>query len=227
MTVPAWSHTALDNFENCPKQYYEVKVLKRWPFVDTAETIWGREVHKAFENFLLYGSPLRADLQMHQSFLEAFKNQPGELSGEERIALDTSLQRCHYFDKQRQVWYRGQIDAQKRDLSTGTSHILDHKTGKVKNDFSQLKGFAIFEFLTQPLIHTVKVEFYWTQLRATHGETYHRQDLPVLLGEFTPRLARFANAHNKGEFPPKPSGLCNGWCPSTDCQFWRPKRKRT
>ncbi len=223
---PAWSHSALDAFENCPKQYQETKILKRWPFVETQEMRWGKEVHKAFENFLLYGTPMRADLQMHVEFLTDFKNQPGELRGEERIALDTSLQRCDYFDKQRQVWYRGQIDAVKRHFEAGHSHILDHKTGKQKNDFSQLKGFAIFELLTQPRIHTVKVEFYWTQTRATVGETYHRAQLGELLGEFTPRLQRFASAHREGNFPPKQSGLCNGWCPVTNCEFWRPKRQR-
>ena len=226
MRPPAWSHSALETFENCPKQYHETKILKRYPFEDTQQTIWGREVHSAFENFLLYGSPLRADLQMHQEFLEGFKAQPGELKGEERIALDTTLQRCDYFDKRRQVWYRGQVDAQKRDVDRGFSHILDHKTGKVKNDFTQLKGFAMFELLTQPQIHTVKVEFYWTQIRGTNGETYTRADLPSLIGHFMPKLQRFAGAHRNHEFPAKPSGLCNGWCPVTDCEFWRPKRQK-
>jgi hypothetical protein len=226
MKPPAWSHSALDAFESCPKQYHQTKILKRYPFVETREVIWGREVHTAFENFLLYNSPLRADLQMHAEFLTDFRNLPGELKGEERIALDTSLQRCDYFDKRRQVWYRGQIDAVKRHLEAGTSYILDHKTGKVKNDFTQLKGFALFELLTQPAVHTVKVEFYWTQIRGSNGETYTRADLPSLLGFFRPKLDRYADAHLRNEFPAKPSGLCNGWCPVTDCEFWRPKRQR-
>lgn len=226
MKPPAWSHSALDAFESCPKQYHQTKILKRYPFEETREVIWGREVHTAFENFLLYGSPLRADLQMHADFLTDFKNMSGELKGEERIALDVNMQRCDYFDKVKQVWYRGQIDAQKRNVATGVSHILDHKTGKVKNDFTQLKGFAMFELLTQPQIHTVKVEFYWTQIRGTAGETYTRADLPSLIGHFLPKLNRYADAHLRSEFPPKPSGLCNGWCPVTDCEFWRPKRQR-
>lgn len=219
----AWSHSALDAFENCPKQYHETKVLKRWPFVETREMIWGREVHKHFENYLLYGTALPNDLLMHQTFLADFKAQPGELAGEEKIALDTKLQSCAYFGKD--VWYRGQVDARKRDLSRGFSHILDHKTGRVKNDFSQLKGFALYEFLTQPEIHTVKVEFYWTQIRGANGETYTREQVPELWELFRPRLGRYADAFLNEVFPPKQSGLCAGWCPVTDCEFWRPKRK--
>jgi len=223
----AWSHTALDTFENCPKQYFETKVITdRWPFVETQEMIWGRKVHKDFENFLLYGTPLPADLQMHEEFLAGFKDQPGELAGEERIALDTSLRECGYFSKTQQVWYRGQVDARKRDRAAGVSHILDHKTGKVKNDFTQLKGFAMWEFLTQPDIHTCKVEFYWTQIRGASGETYRREQLPELISFFTAKLHRYADAHLTETFPPKQSGLCGGWCPVTDCEFWRPRRQK-
>lgn len=225
MKPPAWSHSAVDSYENCPKQYHEVKVLKRYPFVDTKETQWGRDVHKIFENYLVYGSPLTPDLQTHEFFLAGFKAQPGELAGEERIALDINMRQCQYFDKSVQVWYRGQVDARKRDRSRGFSHILDHKTGKVKNDFTQLKGFAMWEFLTQPDINECKVEFYWTQIKGANGETYYREQLPELIEFFRPKLNRFADAFLTNHFPPKQSGLCNGWCPVTTCEFWRPKRQ--
>ena len=227
MKPKAWSHTALDTFENCPKQYYETKVANRWPFVTTAEMDWGKLVHKAFENRLLHDTPLPPDIAMHEEFLARFKAEPGELAGEERIALDTSLKQCGYFDKSVEVWYRGQVDARKRDLTAGTSHILDHKTGKVKTDYTQLKSFAMFEFLTQPLIHTVNVEYYWTQIRGANGETYHREQLPEILSFFAAKLNRYADAFLTDTWVPKQSGLCNGWCPVTNCEFWRPKRVRT
>lgn len=225
MKPNAWSHSALDAFENCPKQYYQEKVLKRFPYVETPEMNWGKRVHKDFENFLLHGTPLPADLAMHHEFLTDFKAQPGELAGEERIALDVAMKECAYFSRTQQVWYRGQVDARKRDRAAGTSHILDHKTGKVKNDFTQLKGFAMWEFITQPDIHTCKVEYYWTQIRGTAGETYHREQLPEIIQFFAAKLHRFADAFLTENFPPKQSGLCRGWCPVTDCEFWSPKRK--
>ena len=223
MRPNAWSHTTLDTFENCPRQYYETKIAKRWPFTTTPEMEWGKSVHKAFENYLLHDTPLSADLQMHEDFLSWFKALPGELAGEERIALDTKLQNSTYFGKD--VWYRGQVDARKRAATT--SYILDHKTGKVKNDYTQLKGFAMHEFLTQPQIQTVRVEFYWTQIRGTNGEVYQREQLPELIAHFTHKLHRFADAFLTDTWIPKQSGLCAGWCPVTNCEFWRPKRKRT
>lgn len=226
MKPAAWSHSALESYENCPRQYHETKVVKptKYPFVDTAETKWGRDVHKHFENFLLYGTLLPADLDMHREFLQSFKDQPGELAGEERIALGTNLKQCAYFDKVNQVWYRGQVDARKRQRNIGHSHVLDHKTGKVKNDYTQLKSFAMWEFLTQPDIHTVKAEYYWTQIRGTNGETYYREQLPEILSFFAAKLNRYADAYITDTWHPKQSGLCRGWCPVTDCEFWQPKR---
>jgi hypothetical protein len=223
----AWSHSALDKFESCPRQYHETAILKRWPYSATAEMDWGKYVHKAFENYLLYATPLPAALLMHQDFLDRFKAMPGELAGEERIALDTKLRACPYFlsrDDPRQVWYRGQVDARKRNLAAGTSHLLDHKTGKVKNDFTQLKSFAMFEFLTQPAIHTCTVEYYWTQIKGAAGETYTRAQLPELIAFFAAKLHPFADAFLTNTWTPKTSGLCNGWCPVTTCEFWKPKR---
>lgn len=224
MIPKAWSFSALDAYENCPKQYYETKVAGRFKEDTSAQMQWGRDVHKAFENYLLYNHALPADLKTHEEFLAWFKAQPGELAGEERIALDTQLRGCGYFAKDVTVWFRGQVDARKRDLAAGASFILDHKTGKVKNDFRQLKLFAIHELLTQPAIETVRVEYYWTQTRAASGEVYQRAQLPALLMEFVPPLTRFADSFRTNVWNPKQSGLCRGWCPVTTCEFWQPKK---
>jgi len=214
----------LDKFESCPRQYHETSILKKWPYVETAEMAWGKQVHSHFEHFLVENTPLPVDLVAHQPFLESFKARPGELVGEERIALDEQLKPCSYFAKNVSVWYRGQIDARKRDLATGCTFILDHKTGKVKNDYTQLKSFAMFEFLTQPLIHTVTVEYYWTQTRTAKGETYVREQLPEIMRFFIAKLHPFADAFLNERFPPRQSGLCAGWCPVRSCEYWTPKK---
>ena len=216
----AWSFSALEGFENCPKQYYETQVEKRFPFVESKEMRWGKEVHKHFENFLVHGSPLPATLATHAEYLQWIKSKPGQLVGEEKLALDFNLQPCSYFGKS--VWYRGQVDARVRNGSS--VFLVDHKTGKVKNDFTQLKTFTIYEFLTNPQAQHVRAEYYWTQIAAPKGEDYTRDQLPQMLLELAPRLDRFADAFLTGVFPPKQSGLCRGHCVVSDCEFWTPKK---
>ncbi len=225
MKPKAWSWTALESFENCPKQFFETRVLKdKYPYIETEEMRWGKLVHKKFEDYILVDAPLPADLVVHQPFLDAFKAEPGTVQAEQRIALDTSFRPCKYFDKDVEVWWRGQVDASKRDLAAGRSHLVDHKTGKVKNVYDQLKLFAIWEFIAHPQINTVKIEYYWTQIKGSNGETYTRDQLPELIAYFVPRLHRLADAFLTNTFIPKQSGLCAGWCPVKDCEFWRPKR---
>jgi len=226
MKPAPWSHSALEAFNNCPKQYYETKVVKpsRFPYVADASMEWGKLVHKKFEEYLLYGAPLGADLETHREYLDRFLALPGELAGEERIALNHTLQSCGYFA--RDAWYRGQIDARKRDLSGGHTHMIDHKTGKVKNDYTQLKSFAMHEFLTQPAIHTVTAEYYWTTIKGANGETYTRDMLPSMLRFFAAKLGPFADAYLTNTWVPRQSGLCAGWCPVNDCEFWTPKKAK-
>ena len=46
-----WSFSSLKDFINCPKQYHEVKVLKRVEKSTTKQMLYGTEVHKACEDY--------------------------------------------------------------------------------------------------------------------------------------------------------------------------------
>jgi hypothetical protein len=39
-----------------------------------------------------------------------------------------------------------------------------------------------------------------------------------------PDLKQYATAFKTDVWQPRQSGLCNGWCPVTECEFWKPKR---
>jgi|TARA_R110002074_G_scaffold74895_2_gene171532 hypothetical protein len=47
-----WSFSSLKEYINCPKKYQEVRILKNYSFVDTPQTIYGKEVHEALENYV-------------------------------------------------------------------------------------------------------------------------------------------------------------------------------
>lgn len=223
MTTPPWSHSRLDAFENCERQFHAVSVAKLYPNTQSEQMIWGERVHKDFE--LRLGperTPLPADVAMHEEYLARLEAMPGVTEVERKIALNTSLQPTQFFGDD--VWYRGVIDLAKR--TDVFAHLVDYKTGKHHAKFAQLKSFALWTFHTYPTIQTVRAEYYWTQLRTTNGETYTRDMIPALWAEFLPKLNRYNNAFKTDTWRAKQSGLCNGWCPVTTCEFWRPKRPR-
>ena len=53
-----WSHSALKKYEQCPRQYHEAIVLKKYPFKDTAQTIYGKDLHTAVELYGRDGTPI-------------------------------------------------------------------------------------------------------------------------------------------------------------------------
>ena len=68
MTVK-WSHSALKDYEGCPRRYHEVKVLKNYPFTDTQATLYGKEYHEAAELYIRDGKPLPPRSEEHTSEL--------------------------------------------------------------------------------------------------------------------------------------------------------------
>lgn len=223
MTPKPWSHSALGTFKNCPRQFYELRVAKSVEDTQGEAAIWGTQVHEHFEHRLADGVELPADLAVHEKFLAWLESMPGDAYVEDRIALDTKLQPCAFFGAH-DVWYRGVIDYMK--VHGNIARIVDHKTGKKKDDFGQLKLFALHTFIRFPQVETVRADYYWTQTMTTSGQTYTRDQQEALWAEFLPDLRQYAEAFRTDVWQPRQSGLCNGWCPVTACEFWRPKRQR-
>lgn len=223
MTPKPWSFSALDDFINCPRAF-EAKKVSKSVVEDRsgAELIWGEWVHKQFENRLKDGVVLPIDLQQHEGYLAKLEREPGTLLAETKIALNRKLEPCGFFDKD--VWYRGVIDAGKVDEET--AHLIDHKTGKKHKKFQQLKSFALWGFAKFPKVDRIIAEFYWCQDQSTTGEVYIRDQIPALWASFVPDLRQYAEAFRDNIWQPRQSGLCNGWCPVTECEYWKPKRNR-
>jgi hypothetical protein len=161
-------------------------------------------------------------LEMHEPFLAKLESMPGELKVECRIALNRQAQPCEFFAED--VWFRGVIDVLK--VNGSQALVVDHKTGKHHTKFGQLKLFALHTFAAHPEVDTVRCDYYWTQTMTKGGETYTRAQIPAMWKGFLPDLRQYAQAFKEETWQPRQSGLCAGWCPVTDCEFWRPKRRK-
>lgn len=216
-----WSYSSLDDFVNCPRSFYEKRIAKSVKEEKSEQMIWGERVHKHFEDRQGLGTPLPPELQEHEPFMERLEAMPGEHATERKIALNRAMQPCGFFDKD--VWFRGIIDYSKRKDNMAV--LVDYKTGKPHSKFQQLKLFALHTFAEHPQVDTVDVRFYWTKTCTTTGEAYRRSQIADLWKTFVPNLKQYAQAFREDIWQPRPSGLCNGWCPVKDCEFWKPRRK--
>jgi PD-(D/E)XK nuclease superfamily len=217
-----WSHSSLDAFVTCPRQYHEVKVLKSVVEEVGPAQEYGLYVHKAFELYQIGDDPMPLDLAEHEPFMREVFSQPGEHFTERKVGLNTKMQPCDFLAPD--VWWRGIIDFSTVAYQFAT--VVDYKTGKPHAKFRQLKENALWIFAMYPLVKEVNVRYYWTKTRTTTGEVYRREQIPALWAELVPDLTLWVEAFKTDTWVPKPSGLCHGWCPVTACEFWRPKRSK-
>ena len=220
MKPKPWSFSALDKFKTCPRQYLEVNVLKSVQDSQSDQLIWGNRVHKAFENRVKLDSKLPVEMKEHDEFLQGLCDAAGNISAEQKVALDRRLKPCTYFAKD--VWFRGVIDY--ATIDDTTAHVVDYKTGKQHHKIEQLASFALWIFAAHPKVEQVTTDFYWTKTRSCTGEVWDRGQIPKMWGLFTGDLKQYAEAFKTNTWQPRPSGLCNGWCPVHECEHWSPKR---
>lgn len=218
MKPKPWSHSALEQFKNCPRQYHAERVEKSVPYVEGPEAKYGNMVHEKFEHRVRDGKPLPADLQAHEQYLARLASLPGRILVEQQIALDRQLKPCGYWDNEN-VWYRAKIDY--LNIHNGRARIVDYKTGKPHQKALQLFEYILVTFLTFPEVQTAYAEFYWTKSMTSTGTggAWSRERMSEIWPMLLPDLRQMAEAFQTGIWQPRQSGLCKRHCSVTACEF--------
>lgn len=221
MTIPPHSFSSLNKFETCPRQYYLLKVVKKVKEPPTESTIWGNAVHKAFEHRIKDKTPLPKEMAKWEPILAPLDYEP-QVAVEQRVMLTRNLEPTESW---KDAWVRGIVDL---GVDRGkTALIADWKTGKVKPS-SQLSLSSAMWFAHKPWIERIKTAFFWLAYKDKTVETIRKEDTAEIWKDFTSRAQRLENAYDRDRWVPRPSGLCNGWCPvgKEHCEFWQPKRNK-
>lgn len=231
-----WSPSALDQFVSCPRQYHAQRILRTVTQEETEQQRWGIYVHKAFEDrqgaiaewsttrhgIIPEMKPLPSDLMAHEPHMQKLWDKPGTHFTELRAGFDKKAQPCGFKDLN--VWCRLVIDYVKVDEENGRACVVDYKTGKQHSKFEQLYLYCLWVFAMFPGVNLVNAQFYWTQTKTTTKKVIGRDEIPALWSKFIPNLKQYAEAFKTDTWQPRQSGLCAGWCPVKECEFWRPKR---
>ena len=209
----AWSWSALESFETCPKRHWHLRVKKDYKEGPSEALDYGSMVHKAIERFIKKGTKLPLDIRHLEKMVLPFKEAPGEKICEQKLALNEDFELTGWFDGD--VWVRTVID-----LAVVGDHVatlVDWKTGKQKSDEGQLDLCAAVMFSALPEVNTIHSGYGWTTTRKFTKSTVEREELPKIWNRLLPRVKRFQLAYVTTEFPARPSGLCRKWCPVSSC----------
>jgi hypothetical protein len=212
-----WSHTSLTQFRNCPKAYFHKYVAKDLPFVQTPEMLRGIAVHEAFEARLGKRMPFPADMP-YEKYAVALLARGGIAGVEMKLAVSKVRHGAatSYFGD---PWGRGKADVVV--VKGQKASIIDWKTGKVREDPSELETFAYLLKALLPGLEQITGAYVW--LKEDRVGDVHKLDPQKAYKAIVVTVAAIEDCEERGVWEPTPSGLCP-WCPVTTCQHWREKK---
>lgn len=213
--MAAWSYSSLNMFEQCPRKYLHVRLLKDVTDEPGQAALDGTRMHKAAEDYIRDNTPLPPDLDHLRPILDRLAVVPGEKLVEQRLAVTAGLEPCEFFDAN--VWARGVVDF--AVVGRREALAVDYKTGRKKDDFDQLMLMAAMLMAKYEHIERVRAAYLWLKTQELTSAVYTRDDVRGIWVNFLPRVARIDIAAREQKYPCRPSPLC-GWCPVNTCNFW-------
>ena len=222
----ALSYSRLSTFESCPRKFEYLYVLKSIKDEGSTATEYGTRVHSALEEYakeITKGEPTVAEAGMPLDDMETrggeagkwfplvdlICRQPGTKYFEHQMAVRRDKTPCGWFDSE--VWLRSIADV--LVVNGKKAYCCDWKTGKKKENPTQMQLFAAMVFLQFPEVEEVVTSFVWLVANDTTNATYHRRYADSLWTAIEPRLVRVQESVDSGVFVARPSGLCP-WCPA-------------
>tara|TARA_B110000858_G_scaffold119295_1_gene136236 strand:+ start:31 stop:717 length:687 start_codon:yes stop_codon:yes gene_type:complete len=217
MSDIALSYSRLSTFEQCQAKFDYLYVSKTVKDQGNEVSAYGNRVHEVLE---LYGkdelpTPLgleaKQTLQKWGGLVDKIKSKRGEKYYEYQMAIDKGRVPTGWYDGD--AYFRSIADVLVVDGDT--AYCLDYKTGKVKDNPTQLQLFAAMVFAHFPNVQEVKTSFIWLKFDQVDNTIYKRDHLEALWNGLQPRLDMVKEVVDLGYFKTKPSGLCP-WCPAQD-----------
>lgn len=222
MTNPiTWSYSSIKTFDQCPKKYYHLRVVKDVKDEGSEATLYGNEVHKAAEEYVKNGIAIPAKFSFMQDVLDSLNKIDGEKHCEIKLGIkktSTGYEPCKFFDKD--VWWRGIADL--LIIQDDTAFLVDYKTSKNAKyaDTKQLDIVAAAIFLHFPQIQTIKSALLFVVSKEFVPKRHDSSNRDSYLATFEPELDRLAAAQESGVWNAVSGPLC-GWCPVTVCEHHR------
>ena len=207
---PGHSYTSMKTYDICPLQYWHKRINKTYEEEHTPQILEGWRIHSAFEKHLKSREELPRDLFKYYTLLQTV---PRPRKVEQKLAVNRKFEPCDWWDKD--AHFRAVLDVVHIELPGYQGCIIDWKTGKVREDTSQLKGNICVVMAHYPLLKLLDACFVWikhgkiTQIRMERDDYYrYKREM----------MEKMMEIEADTEYVPTPSYMCR-WCPAfADCE---------
>jgi len=217
MNLPAWSYSSIKLFEQCPRKYFHLRVVKDVTEPETEAMTYGTQMHKVAEDYIKGDTPIPPAFRYLKSTLDNLKQFPGERLCEHKMGLTKNLEPCGFRDEK--VWWRGIVDLAIMNVETGEARVVDYKTGKSAKyaDTGQLELMALAMFKHFPRIKKVKAGLLFVVCNVFIKGKYDISAEPKLWEKWMMKYKRMEAAYANNVWNPNPSGLCYRHCSVFTC----------
>jgi hypothetical protein len=217
--IPAWSYSSIKTFDQCPKKYHHLRILKDYKDEDSTATIYGKELHKAAEDYISAGIPIPPQFGFLSETLEALKRIKGDKHCEIKLGIakrDGKFVPCDFFAKD--VWWRGIADLLIINEEKQTAYLVDYKTSKNAKyaDTKQLDLLAGAIFTHYPKVMEIKSALLFVVSNEIVKKKHEFMMRLSYLNSMEPELTRLEAAIKTNVWNPVSSPLCK-FCPVSSC----------
>jgi len=220
MNTISWSYSSLKTFQQCPRKYYHLKIKKDVVDQGSSATLYGKQLHKAAEDYIKSDAPLPNQFEFVRTVLDSLNKIDGVKHCEHEMGLryrDGNITPCGFNDEG--YWWRGIADLLIVNKEKGVAHLVDYKTGKNSKyaDTQQLDVLAVATFFHFPQVHTIKSALLFVVSNEFIQKKHTSDMIEDYLAPQQQHLARLEAAIQNDTWNPVASGLCR-FCPVTSCE---------
>jgi len=215
MTIK-WSYSSITLFQQCPRKYYHLRVLKDIVEPETEHMLYGKLVHEAAENYIKNGTEIPAQFLFVKPILDVLKDIPGEKLCEYKMGLTKDLEPCDFFSED--VWFRGVADL--LVINNDLAHIVDYKTGKSAKyaDTKQLELMALAVFKHFPQVKKAKAGLAFVVSEEFVKDDYSKDTEDTLWVRWLSITDQLEKTHSNDVWNAKPNFTCKNFCKVMSCE---------
>lgn len=211
-----WSYSSISLFQQCPRKYYRLRVKKDIVEPHQAHLDYGKEVHKAAEDYVCNDKSLDPKYAFIKPALDALKSLPGLKLCEYEMGLTKDFKPCGFRDPE--VWFRGIADL--LIIDDTHAHLVDYKTGKSSQyaDTKQLELLALLVFKHFPQVQTIKAGLIFVVVQDLVKAAFETSVQEQAWARWLPEIQRLEKALETDVWNARPNFTCRKFCPVLDCE---------
>lgn len=215
MSITPWSFSKIKAFEQCPKQFYHMRIARDYIESETEAMLYGTAFHTAAEEYIRDNKPMPPQFDYAVATLDKLRAKPGNKLCEYKLGVTKDLEPCGFTDEG--VWFRGIADL--IILDDDVAWVVDYKTGKSARyaDKGQLELMALVVFKHFPQVEKVKAGLLFVVSKDLIKDVYTKEQVPALWEKWLADYSKLEQAFKNDMWNPKPSGLCRRHCAVTEC----------